>query len=107
MRHRAPQPSALLVQVGYFSLLVDETLDSGMSRPAATYGSPCLASDETFDIACVECWRTLPAAALAGTQGKAAGTAMDRFGQDKFLLEMQGRTMHSDAYRAQRPDDAQ
>lgn len=93
------------MQVNYFSLLVDDTLDHGISRPAATFGSPCLASAETFDVACVECWQVQPHAP-DGPSGH-GGTAMDRFGQDKFLLEMHGKVMHSDAYRAQRPDDAQ
>jgi TLD len=57
-------------QVGYFSLLVDDTLDSGMSRPAATYGAPCLASAETFKVETVEVWGVDPpeadAAAAAG-----------------------------------------
>ena len=32
---------------------------------------------------------------------------MDRFAQDKFMLEMRGTQMHSDAYRAAPPPEAE
>jgi hypothetical protein len=37
-------------QVGHFAMYVDSTLEAGISRPSATYASPCLASAQTFEV---------------------------------------------------------
>ena len=50
----------MLSQVGYFGLFVDGSFERGMSRPAATFENPCLASAETFEVDTVECWRVQP-----------------------------------------------
>ncbi len=47
-------------QVGYYGLFVDGSFEHGMSRPAATFENPCLASAETFEVDAVECWRVQP-----------------------------------------------
>lgn len=101
----ADRPSCCL-QVGYFSMLIDDTLDSGTSRATRTYGAPCLASSEHFEIDTVECWRVEPPTEeeVAEKRGR-GGTAMDAFGEDKFLLEMDGRRMHSDGVRNAPPAD--
>lgn len=89
-------------QVGYFSLLINDDLDSGMSRPAATFGAPCLASAETFDIARVECWLV-----QQDEDGDAAGrpgrSALDRFKEDQHILELHGQQMHSHGVRDRPP----
>jgi hypothetical protein len=33
-------------------MYVDSTLEAGISRPSATYASPCLASAQTFQVSC-------------------------------------------------------
>ena len=43
------------MQVGYWSLFVDETLDKGMSRESATFNSPCLAAQEEFAVSLGRC----------------------------------------------------
>lgn len=48
-------------RMGYFSLFLDSSFESGMSRPTATYACPCLASSEVFKIEAVECWLVEPA----------------------------------------------
>jgi TLD len=78
-------------QMGYFALLVDETLDGGMSRPAATFGAPCLASTEMFAIDAVECWRVGSEEGDDGSVGGPGGTAMERFEADKVLLEVRAQ----------------
>ena len=40
--------------------LWDGSFERGMSRPAATFGNPCLASAEIFEVDTVECWRVQP-----------------------------------------------
>lgn len=89
-------------QVGYFSLLIEDSLDTGMSRPAATYGSPSLASSEKFEIDQVEVW--LVAEPEEDLQAGPGGTAIDKFKEDKHLLEVAGVQMHSDGYRDRPPE---
>ena len=43
------------LQVGYWSMFVDETLDKGMSRRSATFNSPCLAAQEKFAVSLGRC----------------------------------------------------
>jgi hypothetical protein len=83
--------------------MINEGLDTGSSRPTATFASPCLASGEIFDVCCVECWQVqLPAEDdEAGRPDR--GNAMDRFQEDKCILEMNCQQMHSDGYRAASP----
>ena len=38
--------------IGHFALCVDSTLDSGMSRPIATFGNTPLASEQVFQVSC-------------------------------------------------------
>jgi hypothetical protein len=92
--------NATIVQVGYFSMLIDSDLDTGSSRPTATYASPCLASSEKFEIDLVEIWSVTPSKEEAED---AKGTAMERFKEDKYFLEMNNTAMHSDAYRRAEP----
>jgi hypothetical protein len=47
-------------QVGHFGLFVDASLDSGHSRPNATYASPCLSSDQLFEVDTIEAWLLKP-----------------------------------------------
>lgn len=81
-------------------MMVHSDIDTGTSRPTATYASPCLASSETFEIDTVETWSVLPP---DEDSSAAKGTAMGRFEEDKFLLEMNNTVMHSDAYRRAEP----
>jgi hypothetical protein len=88
-------------QVGYFSLLIDDSLDSGMSRPTATFGSPCLGCAESFAVDTVECWLVESEVGEAGMLS--AGTVIEKFKEAKQLLELHGRQMHSDGYRDRPP----
>ena len=81
--------------------MINSDLDTGTSRATATYASPCLASAENFQVDTVEVWRVEPPS--EEELEAIAGTAMDRFGGDKFLLEMNNKAMHSDAYRKAEP----
>lgn len=41
---------------GHWAISLDEALQRGSSGACDTFGSPCLASAEEFDIAAVEVW---------------------------------------------------
>lgn len=88
-------------QVGYYSLLINDDLDSGMSRPAATFAAPCLAAAETFEIDRVECW--LVRREEEDGAGRPGGSALDRFKEDQHILELHGQQMHSRGVRDRPP----
>lgn len=89
-------------QVGYYSLLIEDSLDTGMSRPSATFGSPCLASGENFEVDQVEVW--LVTQPEEGGPAGLGGSSLDKFKEDKQLLELAGRQMHSAGFRNRPPE---
>ena len=71
----------LALQVGYFGLFVDGSFERGMSRPAATFENPCLASAETFEVDIVECWRVQPPTPEELEEAaREAGSVLDKYG---------------------------
>ncbi|EFJ52534.1 hypothetical protein VOLCADRAFT_116007 [Volvox carteri f. nagariensis] len=100
---------------GHFALYVEPSLDSGMSRPVATYGNTPLASEQ---IDAVECWLLQPpegeqqpgdtAGGRPGGTCSAAGTAgggggggsiLGKAAEDRAILELAGLKMHSAGLR--------
>ncbi|WIA39202.1 hypothetical protein OEZ86_005327 [Tetradesmus obliquus] len=86
-------------QVGHFGLFVDATLDTGMSRPCATYASPCLASSQVFQVDVVEAWLLQPpeeeqqdgAGTASGGSSRGAGlSALDKAKADRQILQWAG-----------------
>eukprot|EP00878_Enallax_costatus_P007802 GHUV01008167.1.p1 GENE.GHUV01008167.1~~GHUV01008167.1.p1 ORF type:complete len:191 (+),score=52.00 GHUV01008167.1:406-978(+) len=86
-------------QVGHFGVWLDATLDTGMSRPAATYASPCLASSQTFQVDVVEAWllqppeeeQSQPSSSTATPSGsKTSLSALDKAKEDRKILEWAG-----------------
>ncbi|WIA18905.1 hypothetical protein OEZ85_003577 [Tetradesmus obliquus] len=87
-------------QVGHFGLFVDATLDTGMSRPCATYASPCLASSQVFQVDVVEAWLLQPpeeegqeggAGTASGSSSRGAGlSALDKAKADRQILQWAG-----------------
>lgn len=71
-------------RMGYFSLFVDSSFETGMSRPTSTFGCPCLASGETFKVKEVECWLVEPAEEDIFLT-KNAGSVLDRY-EDVSLI---------------------
>ena len=71
----------MALQVGYFGLFVDGSFERGMSRPAATFENPCLASAETFEVDTVECWRVQPPTPEELEEAaREAGSVLDKYG---------------------------
>eukprot|EP00884_Botryococcus_braunii_P020275 jgi/Botrbrau1/6931/Bobra.0215s0010.1 len=98
-------------QEGYFGLFVDGTLDTGMSRPSATYANPCLASSEVFAVDELECWlveqpveeEDQPSA----RGGHKSGSVLDRT-EDRTFLSLAGKGAEASAgYRNAGPPEAE
>jgi len=92
-------------QTGYFAVYVDDTLEKGMTRAAATYNNPAFAEEQLFEVETVECWLVEPSEEEHAAREK-AGTVMDRYGQTSKFLSIAGAgSDHSAAYRHGRPED--
>ncbi|GAX72981.1 hypothetical protein CEUSTIGMA_g433.t1 [Chlamydomonas eustigma] len=95
--------------MGQFALYVDSTLDTGMSRPIATFGNDPLASNQIFQVSVVECWQLKPneedlEEPLPGKSGnKKKGSILDR-AQDRHILGLAGvKVNNSDGLRPEEP----
>ncbi|DBA99854.1 hypothetical protein WJX77_006296 [Trebouxia sp. C0004] len=92
-------------QVGYWSLFVDGLFENGMSHKGATYTNPAsLSADTTFEVDVVECWLTQqPEEEVTAS---AAGSVLDRFKEDRNLMDLAGKgTSHSAGYREAPPQE--
>ncbi|CAD7703382.1 unnamed protein product [Ostreobium quekettii] len=85
-------------QVGHFGLFIDSTFDGGMSRPSATFSSPCLASAQTFGVKDVECWLVEPVEDDELAPGDSS-SVLDKYKEDQRVMELAGKQKYSDGYR--------
>ncbi|KAL0051502.1 hypothetical protein WJX82_008750 [Trebouxia sp. C0006] len=92
-------------QVGYWSLFVDGLFEKGMSHKGATYTNPAsLSADTKFEVDVVECWLTQQPEEEA--TASAAGSVLDRFKEDRNLMDLAGKgTSHSAGYREAPPEE--
>ncbi|KAL0037976.1 hypothetical protein WJX79_008102 [Trebouxia sp. C0005] len=92
-------------QVGYWSLFVNGLFEKGMSHKGATYTNPApLSADTKFEVDVVECWLTQQPDEEA--TASAAGSVLDRFKEDRNLMDLAGKgTSHSAGYREAPPEE--
>eukprot|EP00897_Mesotaenium_endlicherianum_P002421 jgi/Mesen1/2206/ME000152S01292 len=90
-------------QAHHFGLFVNASLERGHSRPSITFNSPSLSSTPEFEPDCIEIWAVVSEngdgdASGGGSAGGAAskGTIVDRFKEDKAMLNMVGLANASD-----------
>jgi len=94
---------------GQFAVYVDSTLDSGMSRPIATFGSPSLASTQVFEVDAVECWLVRepeedPSAQSGPSRRGGSASVLDRQ-QDRAFMGLAGfKADHSAGVRDAPPE---
>ncbi|KAM9807450.1 MTOR-associated protein MEAK7 [Neosynchiropus ocellatus] len=87
----------------YFGLWLDSNFGRGHSRArpkCTTYGSPQLSADEDFAVDCVEVWAVgkLPEPE-EGDDVKAKKSILDADPEAEAMLEMAGRSLHSQGLR--------
>ncbi|GIL45882.1 hypothetical protein Vafri_3010 [Volvox africanus] len=96
---------------GHFALYLEPSLDSGMSRPIATYGNTALASEQVFQIDTVECWLLQPpeedpsGSSVSGAHkpggggsgggGAGRGSILGKAAEDRAIMELAGLKLHS------------
>ncbi|GLI63961.1 hypothetical protein VaNZ11_007128 [Volvox africanus] len=106
---------------GQFALYVEPSLDSGMSRPIATYGNTPLASEQVFQIDTVECWLLQPpeedpsgssvtgahkpGGGGGGTGGAGRGSILGMAAEDRAIMELAGLKLHSAGLKYEQLED--
>lgn len=96
-------------QHGYFGLWLDSDFGHGHSRArpkCTTYGSPQLSGDEDFTLDSMEVWAVgKPPELEEGEEGRGKKSILDVDPEAQALMEITGKTMHSQGLRE--PEDDQ
>ncbi|KAI5098046.1 TLD domain-containing protein 1 [Silurus meridionalis] len=94
-------------QHGYFGLWLDSDFGRGHSRArprCTTYGSPQLSGDEDFTVDTVEVWGVgVPPEELEQDEKKKSVLDLDP--EVQAIMEMTGKTLHSQGFREPEDDD--
>lgn len=83
-------------QIHHFGMFVSGSFDRGHTRYSVTFGNPPLSTKEDFVPQIIECWGVL--GSDQGPDGsKLKGTCLERFKEDRQILNMLGRANASDS----------
>lgn len=77
-------------RVNHFGLFVSANFDQGHTFACTTFGSPCLSKTNQICPEVIECWRVVPKGAQQERQDAAKGTVLERFKEDRHMLNMVG-----------------
>ncbi|XP_040895172.1 MTOR-associated protein MEAK7 [Toxotes jaculatrix] len=98
-------------QHGYFGLWLDSDFGRGHSRArpkCTTYGSPQLSGEEDFTLDSVEVWAVgKPPEPEEGEEGEGKKSILDVDPEVQAMLEMAGKTLHSQGLREPEEDEEQ
>ncbi|KAJ3597021.1 hypothetical protein NHX12_003421 [Muraenolepis orangiensis] len=95
-------------QHGYWGLWLDSDFGCGHSRArpkCTTYGSPQLSGDEEFTLDHVEVWAVgKPTPPEEGEEGRGKRSVLDMDPEVQAIMEMTGKTLHSQGLREPEED---
>ncbi|CAL8262723.1 unnamed protein product [Merluccius merluccius] len=94
-------------QHGYFGLWLDSDFGRGHSRArpkCTTYGSPQLSGDEDFTLDYVEVWAVGKPPETEGEEGEGKRSVLDMDPEVRAIMEMTGKTLHSQGLREPEED---
>ncbi|KAG7231079.1 hypothetical protein INR49_025109 [Caranx melampygus] len=98
-------------QHGYFGLWLDSDFGRGHSRArpkCTTYGSPQLSGEEDFTLDSVEVWAVgKPPEPEEGEEGEGKKSILDVDPEVQAMMEMTGKTLHSQGLREPEEDEDQ
>ncbi|XP_068458287.1 MTOR-associated protein MEAK7 [Clinocottus analis] len=109
-QHQQTMPNGLGMggQHGYFGLWLDADFGRGHSRArpkCTTYGSPALSGEEDFTLDSVEVWAVgKPPAPEEGEEGPGKKSILDADLEVQAMMEMTGKTLHSQGFREPEED---
>ncbi|KAM7257481.1 hypothetical protein ACFE04_013222 [Oxalis oulophora] len=76
-------------RVNHFGLFLSAGLDQGHSQVCTTFGSPCLSKTSKIQPEVIECWGVFPKSQQE-KENAVRGTVLDRFKEDRNMLNMVG-----------------
>nr|GLL24684.1 TLD domain-containing protein 1 [Ipomoea trifida] len=77
-------------RVNHFGLFIPANFDQGHTFPCTTFGSPCLSASNVIYPEAIECWGVVIKKAQEETQDRVKGTILERFKEDRHMLNMVG-----------------
>eukprot|EP00250_Pteridium_aquilinum_P001446 c11640_g1_i2 orf=41-1204(+) len=84
-------------QKNHFGIFLPASLDRGYAFPSVTFGNPCLSSKPAFGIDTIECWGVVSGTEESEKVSASGGTILERFKEDRNLLNMVGIANASDS----------
>ncbi|XP_075638523.1 uncharacterized protein LOC142610567 [Castanea sativa] len=76
-------------RVNHFGLFLSASFDQGHTFNCTTFGSPCLSKTSRICPEVIECWRVVPKG-KQGTHDAVKGSVLERFKEDRHMLNMVG-----------------
>ncbi|XP_026440247.1 TLD domain-containing protein 1-like isoform X1 [Papaver somniferum] len=77
-------------KVHHFGLFLSASFDQGQTFSCTTFGSPCLSKESRIYPEVIECWGVLPNGGQKDKQDALKGTVLDRFKEDRNMLNLVG-----------------
>ena len=77
-------------KVNHFGLFLSANFDQGHTFECTTFGSPCLSKTSRICPEVIECWGVVRKSADEQKQDGAKGTVLERFKEDRHMLNMVG-----------------
>ncbi|XP_050381583.1 uncharacterized protein LOC126798618 [Argentina anserina] len=77
-------------KVNHFGLFLSANFDQGHTFECTTFGSPCLSKTSRICPEVIECWGVVRKAVDEDKQDSAKGTILERFKEDRHMLNMVG-----------------
>ncbi|XP_071720389.1 uncharacterized protein [Rutidosis leptorrhynchoides] len=77
-------------RIGHFNLFISSNFDNGHTFTGATFNSPCLSKNNRIYPEVIECWGVVPKGGQQEKQDGLKGTVLDRFKEDRNMLNLVG-----------------
>lgn len=78
-------------RANHFGLFISANFDQGHTFSCTTFGSPCLSKSNRIQPEVIECWGVATQTAEQGKHTEALkGTVLERFKEDRHMLNMVG-----------------
>jgi len=77
-------------RVNHFGLFLSASFDVGQTFTCTTFGSPCLSKTNRIFPEVIECWGIVQNGAQQEKLDAAKGTVLERFKEDRHMLNMVG-----------------
>lgn len=77
-------------RVNHFGLFLSASFDVGQTFNCSTFGNPCLSKSSCIFPEVIECWGVVQKGAQQEKHDAAKGTVLERFKEDRHMLNMVG-----------------